>query len=311
MMMMMMMMKPLVSVVIPVYGADSILPELIKQINEKGTSIEYELEIILVDDRGSDKSWSIIKELKKTSPNITGFKLSRNFEHAAITAGFEKSSGEYVVVMDCDLQDNPKYIPELFNKTKEGFDIICTLKKTKRYSKFRKITSNLFYYCSNWLSGVKLEDNLGGYTMLNRQAVDAFLLLKDKHRHLSILFAWLGYNRGFITVVHDDRFEGESSYSINTLLKHAVDSIVSNSTKLLSLTIGLSFVFILTSMILVISIIIRSFYTSFSIGWPSIVVLILFCTGFILLAVGIIGLYIGRVFEQTKDRPLFLIQEEV
>jgi dolichol-phosphate mannosyltransferase len=304
--------KPLISVVVPVYGSDLILPELVKQINDKGQSIEYDLEIVLIDDRGSDKTWALIKELKKTYPNIKGFKLSRNFgQHPAITAGFKKSNGQYVIVMDCDLQDNPKYIPELFNKSKEGFDIVCTLKKAKKYSKFRRITSNLFYYCSNWLTGVKLENNLGGYTMLNRQAVDSFLLLKDKHRHISILFAWLGYNRGFITVVHDDRFEGESSYSFNTLLKHAVDSIVSNSTKLLSLTIGLSFLFIFASMILIISIVIKSFYINFSIGWPSIVVLILLCTGFILLAIGIMGLYIGRIFEQTKDRPLFLIQDEV
>ena len=305
-------MKPLVSVVVPVYGADLILPELVKQINEKGKSVEYELEIILIDDCGSDKSWSIIKKLKKTTQNIKGYKLSRNFgQHAAITAGFEKANGDYVIVMDCDLQDNPKYIPELFNKTKEGFDIVCTLKKTKTYSKFRKITSNLFYFCYNTLSGVKLEANLGGYTLLNRQVVDAFLLLKDKHRHISILFAWLGYNRGFITVEHDDRFEGESSYSIKTLLKHAVDSLVSNSTKLLSLTVGLSFVFILTSIFMIISIIIKSFYTNFSIGWPSIIVIILFCTGFILLSIGVMGMYIARIFEQTKDRPLFLIQDEV
>jgi len=304
--------KPLLSVVVPVYGSDLILPELVKQINEKGKSIEYDIEIILVDDRGSDSTWLVIKELKKQTPNIKGFKLTKNFgQHYAITAGFEKSNGEYVVVMDCDLQDNPKYIPELFNKTKEGFDIICTLKKKKTCSRFRKITSDFFFLFNNWLSGVKLEHNLGGYVMLTRKVVDDFLRLKDQHRHLSILLAWLGYNRGFITVIHDDRFEGESSYSFSTLIKHAIDGIISNSTKLLSLTVGVSFVFILTSIISIISIIISSFYINFNIGWPSIVVLILFCTGFILLAVGITGMYVGRILEQSKDRPLFLIQEEV
>lgn len=303
--------KPLISVVIPVYGADLILPELVKQINEKGQSVEYNLEIILVDDRGSDNAWTIIKNLIIDTTNVKGYKLSRNFgQHAAITAGIEKSEGDYVVIMDCDLQDNPKYIPELFNKSKEGFDVICTIKNTKKHSKFRKITSDLFFRLNNWLSGVKLEDNLGGYVMFNRKVVTDFLRLKDQHRHLSILLAWLGFKRGYIKVQHDDRFEGKSSYKFGALLKHAIDGIISNSTRLLSLTVGLSFIFIFSSIASIFAIIISSFYIDFNVGWPSLVVIILFCTGFILMAIGITGMYVGRILEQVKDRPLFLIEEE-
>jgi glycosyltransferase involved in cell wall biosynthesis len=300
------------SIISPVYKAEKILPELVKRIDAVCRENAFNYELILVDDRSPDKSWEQVKILKCAFDNLKGLRLSRNFgQHYAITAGIAVAKGDVIIIMDCDLQDRPENIPQLIRKYDEGFDVVCTIKSNKKYKLYRRITSDLFFFIVNRLSDVKLENNLGTMTLINRKVANSYLDIKDYHRHSSMIISWLGFNRGFITVHQDPRLEGKSSYNLRSLIKHAINGVISQSDKLLRLSIGFGLTSFMASSVGVIYIVIRSFYVNFEMGWPSLVVLILFTTGIILLMLGITGLYIGKTFEQVKNRPLYLVAEEI
>lgn len=300
-----------ISVVSPVYNASAILPELVKRISLVCEENNYDYEIVLVDDYSKDNSWEVVKELSKSFKALRGFKLSRNFgQHYALTAAITKAVGDVVIIMDCDLQDNPTYIPKLIERHKEGFNVVCTLKESKKYSWYRRITSDIFFTIINKLSDVQLERNLGTFTLIDRKVANEFLKIKDYHRHTSLIFSWLGFKRGYVQVVHDQRFEGKSSYNLKKLIAHAINGVISQSDKILRWSITLGLVLFIASILGILYILIKSFFVHFDKGWPSIFVAIIACTGIILLMLGILGLYIGKIFEQVKERPLFIIEEE-
>ncbi|MFN5217446.1 MAG: glycosyltransferase family 2 protein [Sphingomonadales bacterium] len=300
-----------ISIISPVYKAEKILPELVRRIDLVCKENHLDAEIILVDDRSPDQSWSVLSALVKEYPILRAYRLSKNFgQHYAITAGISVSSGDVMILMDCDLQDRPENIPLLLEKYREGYDVVCTLKSQKKYSLYRKLSSDLFFLAVNTLSDVKLEKNLGTMTLINRKVADAFMDIRDYHRHSSMIIAWLGFNRGHVQVVQDDRFEGKSSYNFRSLIRHAINGVVSQSDKLLRLSIAFGMCSFIASLLGVMYIIVKSFFVQFEMGWPSIVVLILFTTGIILLMLGIAGLYIGKIFDQVKNRPLFIIAEQ-
>lgn len=299
------------SIVSPVYRAARILPELVRRISATCEEHSLEYEIILVDDRSPDDSWAVLQNLTFSNARLKAYRLSRNFgQHYAITAGITKASGDLILVMDCDLQDNPSYIPELIKKQAEGYNVVCTIKQQKEYSWYRRLTSDLFFFVVNRLSDVKLEKNLGTMTLIDRQVADEYIKIRDYHRHSSMIFSWLGFKRGFIDIVQDQRLEGKSSYTFSRLLHHAINGVISQSDRLLRLSITFGMFMFGAALFGAAYIIIRSFFYKFEVGWPSVVVLILFTTGIILLMLGIAGLYIGKTFEQVKDRPLFIIAEE-
>jgi glycosyltransferase involved in cell wall biosynthesis len=299
------------SIVSPVYKASNILPILLERIVYVCNQNEYEFEIILIDDASPDDSWNQIIALSKLYPQLKGYKLSRNFgQHYAVTAGIHNSHGDYIVIMDCDLQDNPEYIPVFVNKALEGYNVVCSIKNNKEYSLFRKLTSDLYFFIINQLSDVKLEKNLGTMTLIDRKVAVAFLRVKEYHRHSSMIFSWLGFNRSYIRIIHDARYSGKSSYSIQKLVSHAVNGIISQSNKLLKFSISIGLFLFGLSVIGSVYVVIRSFSTNFLPGWPSLSVLVLFTSGVILLMIGILGVYLGKVFEQVKERPLYFISEE-
>ncbi len=300
-----------ISIISPVYKAEKILPALVQRINAVITSQQWDAEIILIDDRSPDGSWEVLQSLAAQYSVVRAFRLSKNFgQHYAITAGISVATGSVMIIMDCDLQDRPENMPLMLEKHHEGYDVVCTLKSQKKYSLYRKLTSDLFFFIVNNLSDVKLEKNLGTMTLINRKVADAFSGIRDYHRHSSMIIAWLGFRRGFVQVQQDDRFEGKSSYTWKSLFKHAINGVISQSDKLLRLSIGFGLASFMASLLGVAYIIIKSFFVQFEMGWPSIVVLILFTTGIILLMLGIAGLYIGKTFEQVKHRPLFIIAEQ-
>jgi glycosyltransferase involved in cell wall biosynthesis len=297
------------SVVSPVYHAAPILAELVKRIAEVCRARQYDFEIILVEDHGNDDSWIRICELAKVYPELKGFRLSRNFgQHYAITAGIAKAQGDMMVIMDCDLQDDPAYLPQLIEKQQQGFNVVCTIKKQKKYSMYRRFASDLFFKIINNLSDIRLENGLGTMTLIDRKVADEYLKIKDYHRHSSMIFSWLGFKRGFIDIEHLPRFEGKSSYNLKKLIHHAINGVISQSDKLLRWSITAGFFMFGASLLGVLFIVIKSFYHRFEVGWPSLVVLILFTTGIILFMLGITGIYIGKIFEQVKERPLYIIE---
>lgn len=305
----------LISVVSPVYRAEKIIPELVRRITEEVSKITDRFEIVLVEDCGPDNSWAKIEEEARRDSRVKGVKLSRNFgQHYAITAGLSYSQGDYTVVIDCDLQDNPKYIADLYKAALEGNDIVYTVKQSRKHSFFKNITAMAFNAVFNYLTendGAASSKNIGAFSMLSRKVVNAFLSIQDTHRHYLMVLRMLGFQKAYIDIEHEHRFEGRSSYSFGKLVKHAMNGITSQSDKLLRLSIGLGFTMFLLSFLWAVVIIAKYFTTGLLSGYTSTIVVALLGTGLILMSIGVMGIYVGKIFEQTKGRPLFIVDKSV
>jgi dolichol-phosphate mannosyltransferase len=295
--------------------AGDIVDELVKQITETIEVITTDYEIILIEDRSSDNSWDRIKQICSTNSRVKGVQLSRNFgQHFAITAGIDLALGDYLVVIDCDLQDDPKYMIDMYAKMKEGYDIVYTLKSNRKHSFFKNITAVLFNYVYNYLCDNKLTQsnkNIGAYSMINRKVATAFKSYNDYHRHYLIVLRWLGFNYCYVPIEHKKRFSGKSSYNFSRLMKHALDGIVSQSDKLLRIFISIGIIISSFSFLSIIIIVVQYFMHGFLSGWASTTVILLFATGIILMGIGVLGIYLGKTFEQTKNRPKYIISEKL
>lgn len=302
---------PLISVVSPVYRAEKIVPELVRRISEEVSKITPNFEILLVEDGSPDNSWAAIETACKTDNKVKGIKLSRNFgQHHAITAGIELARGEYVVVMDCDLQDDPIYIAKLYEQAQAGFDIIYTRKAERKHSFWKNITAGIFNRIFNYLIDNKnnqASGNVGSFSMLSRKAVNAFCAVTEYQRHYLMVLRWLGFDSTYVEIEHKARFEGKSSYTLSKLLAHALNGITSQSDKLLRINVTIGIFLSLLSFLSILVIIILYFTNGFMSGWASLITVILFSTGVLLTSIGISGIYIGKTFEQTKNRPKYLI----
>ena len=303
--------NPYISIISPVYQAEGIIDELVSQIQFSIKNLSNYYEILLVDDGSSDKSWEKIEDNCRKIKEVKGLKLSRNFgQHYAITAGIEKAKGDYIVVIDCDLQDDPKYIPEMYNKIKEGYDIVYTLKEKRKHSYFKNITATLFSLIFNYLSeskNIQSHKNIGAYSMISRKVADAFNAYNDYHRHYLMVLRWLGFKSCYLSIEHKERFSGTSSYTISKLFNHAIDGITSQSDRLLRLFVNIGLIVSFLSFLSIILIVILYFVQGFMSGWASLIVFLLFSTGLILTGIGVLGIYLGKTFEQTKNRPKYLI----
>ena len=306
---------PLLSIVSPVYRAAEIVPELVQRISESVRTITDEFEIILVEDGSPDNSWDQIAAIGAHNSNVKGIKLSRNFgQHYAITAGLAHARGRYVVVMDCDLQHDPKYIPTMFAEAQQGHDIVFTCKQVRKHSLLRNLFAKCYNYVFNWLaeSDTMFSNNeVGAYSLLSRKVVDAFCSIKDRDRHYLLVLRWLGFSSTYLTIEHSERHSGRSSYSFWKLVEHAISGITSQSTFLLRISVGIGLAFCALSITTAFALVILYFVYGFKEGWASVVVLILLSTGVTLMSIGVAGIYIGRTFEQSKERPLFIVDRTV
>ncbi len=304
-----------ISIISPVYGAEKIVKKLVLEIQNCIQPLRVEYEIILVEDGSPDDSWARIEEVCASNPKVKGVRLSRNFgQHYAISAGLEMSDSDYAIVMDCDLQDNPEYIPEMVRQAEKGFDIVYTVKEQRAHNWFKNITAKVFNSIFNFLidnSSYKAHKNIGSYSLVNRKVVEAYLQVKDSRRHYLMILRWLGFKSTFIEIEHRERFEGRSSYDFRRLLNHAIDGITSQSDKLLRLSIYVGMLMSAVAFIAGLYVVIRSFIDPFQSGWASVIVLILFVGGITIISIGISGIYIGRTFEQSKGRPLYLIDKKL
>jgi glycosyltransferase involved in cell wall biosynthesis len=305
----------LLSIVSPVYQAQNIVKTLVAKICDAVQTITEDFEIILVEDGSMDNSWLAIEEAAQQNKHVKGIKLSRNFgQHFAITAGISKAKGNFVVVMDCDLQEDPKYIPILYQKILEGYEIVFTEKEKKKHSLFKKMTSFLFNYLYNFLVNEKMQKRsvaIANLSIVSRKAVDAYLSFNDyRHQYISVL-RWIGFKYETIEIAHEKRFEGKSSYSLYKMWSLGLDAIVSQSDKLLRMTIGLGFILFLISMLSVLAILILYMFIPFAHGWASLATLIIFTSGVIVFSIGICGIYIGKTFEQTKMRPRYIVDKTI
>lgn len=306
--------NPLISVVSPVYRAEAILDTFVERVVDAVSKITRNYEIILVDDGSPDGSWSKIQQACAGNKRIRGVKLSRNFgQHVAINACMEFSRGDYVALMDCDLQDDPAYLQKMYELFDEETDYVITLRQTKNQSMLRKMAGGFFYKTYNWLANGNLHENIGGFSILTRKVVDAYLRIGDYNRYYLLGLSWLGFSRKVLVVENQQRHVGTSTYTLMRLMKLAFSSIISYSEKLLSLAIIMGVIYMVASVLGGLYIVFDILYFNgvYASGWPSLIVLLLFSVGIILFCVGVAALYIGNIFTQVKGRPRYIVDEAV
>jgi dolichol-phosphate mannosyltransferase len=303
----------LISVVTPVYMAEKIVELLVLEIAKAVEAITSDYEIILVEDGSKDNSWEcIVKECKKDK-RVKGVKLSRNFgQHYAITAGLDKAKGEWIVLMDCDLQDQPSEIIKLFNKANQGYDIVLARRESRKDKKSKIIFSNLFYKVLGYLTGTNQDPAVANFGIYHSKVIAAVSSLRESIRYFPTMVKWVGFKSSSVNVDHDYRKIGKTSYNFKRLLKLSLDIILSNSDKPIKLTIKVGFTIAFISFLMGIYTFIRYQAGQITVlGYTSLLISIWFLSGIILAVLGIIGLYIGKTFEGVKKRPIYIIDQEI
>jgi dolichol-phosphate mannosyltransferase len=301
----------LLSIVSPVYKAENIIDELVRRIKESVSGITPDYEIILVEDGSKDQSWNKIIEHCQIDEKVRGIKLSRNFgQHHAITAGLDCCKGDWIVVMDCDLQDQPEEISKLYEEALKGFDIVYARRKQRYDSYFKKLTSKIFYKLFAWLSGVPQDGTIANFGIYSSKAIQAVNELREPLRSFATMIKWVGFKSTGIYVEHAERFAGKSTYNFKKLFQLALDISLSFSDKPLRMTVKLGVIISGSAFLFGLYNLYKYFTGRITEpGFTSLILSLWFLSGLIIFILGIIGLYLGKVFEGIKERPLYIIEK--
>ncbi|MBB4806607.1 dolichol-phosphate mannosyltransferase [Chryseobacterium defluvii] len=301
----------MISIVSPVYRAEKILPLLVSEISHAAEKIGEDYEIILVDDRSLDDSWEVMKSLAKENAHVKIYRLSRNFgQHPTIMAGLSKATGDWVVVMDCDMQDQPKEIEKLYKKATEGYDVVLARREIRIDSALKKLSSKIFYKVFNYLAGIEINNEIANFGIYNRKVVQSILKINDAIKFFPLFVNWVGYKTTTVSVEHASREEGKSAYSLSRLISLAFNVIISFSDKPLKIFVGFGSVISLLSILVAVFFAVRYVEgKTTEPGFSSLILSIWFLSGVIISCIGIVGIYLGKTFNQTKNRPVFIIDE--
>ena len=303
---------PEISIVIPVYGCDACLVALHRRLTTMLAGLDVGHEIVYVDDRSPDGAWNTLLELAAEDPAVRLVRLSRNWgQHAAVTAGLQASRGRWAVVMDCDLQDPPEEIPRLYATALEGNDIVLTRRDRRRQTMRRRIAAVAYLRLRSLFLGIKIDPEYGSMSILSRKVVDSFLSVGDHHRQYMLILHWLGFHRAVIEVAHGERPDGRSSYGLRSLLTIAADGMFFQTTVLLRKIVYAGFAIAFCGLLAAAYFIYSYFVADPLPGWTSVVVLMLVLSGVIIVTTGITGMYVGKIFEQVKGRPSFVVDTVV
>lgn len=299
------------SIVSPVFNAKDTLHDLVDRVQANVPTAFDAFEIILVDDYSRDNSWLIIEQIAQVNPNVKGVKLSRNFgQHYAISAGLEQVTGDWVIVMDCDLQDRPEEFEKLYGALKLDYQIALARRKERKDKFFRKFFSWLFYRVLTWLTGAEQDARVANYGIYSRFVIDHVVRMGDKIRYFPTMVKWLGFSYVKVDVQHAEREFGKSNYSIRKNLNMALNIILAYSDKPIRIIVKAGFWIALVSFIFAIKIVIQWLLGGIVVmGYASLIVSIWFLSGCILSTLGIIGLYIGKIFQGVQNRPTFVIEK--
>jgi len=298
-----------ISVVIPVYRAESCLEELYRRLKAALEPLTADFEIMLVEDCGGDRSWPLIVELAQRDPRVKGIQFSRNFgQHYGITAGLDRCNGDWVVVMDCDLQDRPEEIPRLYAKAQEGHEIVVARRGKRSDPLLKRFSSWLYYSVFSWLADMDYDPQAGNFRILSRKVINNYRNMRERSRFFGSLINWMGFPFTSIDVQHDERFAGDSSYTFGKLWRLGAETIIAYSDKPLRIAVRLGF-FIATCAFLygLYILFLALFHGSPVTGWSSLIVSIYFMGGVIVAILGILGIYLGKTYDETKCRPLYVI----
>jgi dolichol-phosphate mannosyltransferase len=304
---------PEISVVIPVYQAEQLVDELLRQLTSTlgGMGISY--EIVLVEDRGPDNSWAEIRKGCAIYSNVRAIRLSRNFgQHYAISAGLLEAKGEWVVVMDCDLQDQPGEIPKLYACANQGNDVVLARRVVRQDTWLKRLSSRLFYGTLAYLTGTEQDASVANFGIYHRKVIAAINSMPESIRYFPTMVRWVGFRSTKLDVAHAMRPEGKTSYSLKKLLNLALDICLANSEKPIRLTIKFGLLVGFVGFIYAIYVAIRALLGEIPVpGYASLLVSLWILSGLMISIIGIVGLYVGKSFEGIKNRPIFIVDESI
>jgi polyisoprenyl-phosphate glycosyltransferase len=302
-----------ISVVAPIYNEVDTLPELHRRLTDVLAPLGP-YEVVLVDDGSSDGSWSRLLELAAADPHLRLVRLSRNFGHqAALSAGLDASRGEAVVIMDGDLQDPPEVIPRLVRSWRDGYDVVYAVRNEREGETWARTASAAsFYRVLQRMTSTPIPRNAGDFRLLSRRAVDALAQMPERARFLRGMTSWIGFRQVGVSYDRDARYAGRSKYSLARQLRLAFDAISSFSTVPIKAVTALGFALVLFCVAVLAWTLYVRFFTADSVqGWTSVIAIVLLLGGVQLLSLGVIGQYVARIFDETKQRPLYLVEEVV
>jgi len=302
----------ILSVVVPVYGCKTCLYELFFRLKDTLEKITPDFEIILVNDASPDSAWEVIEDLAKKDKRVKGIDLSRNFgQHYAITAGLDHCMGEWVVVMDCDLQDQPEEIIKLYNEAINGYQIVFAQRIKRKDKLLKRVTSRLFYSILGYLTNTNQDPTIANFGIYHKKVIDSIRNMGDYHRYFPTMVRWVGFEHTKICVSHAERVDGHTSYSLKMLTRLSVDIILSFSDKPLRLTVKFGFIMSCLSLIFALYNLILFFNNKILVpGYTSLIISVWFLSGLIITLLGVVGLYIGKTFDSVKGRPTYFIMRK-
>lgn len=299
------------SVVSPVYRGEKMLSELVERIHKAISPLTDNYEIVLVNDCSPDNSWECISEICKVDKKVKGINLSRNFgQPYAITAGLTYAKGNYIAVIDCDLQNKPEDLPAMYQKALEGYDVVSARRVVREDTFMKRMSSAIFHMVYDFLSGFDTDKAVAEFGIYSRKIVDVYCSIPEYSRSFVELIHTLGFKKTTVDVLHDHRLEGKSSYNLYRLLKLSYNSIISNSNRPLHLAVALGLIMSILSFLMAIYNIFAKFWGLNEVaGYTSTIFSIWFVGGLLLLMMGVLGLYIGKIFDQVKGRPVFIVSD--
>lgn len=304
----------LLSVIIPVYYEEAVVEACYKELKRVMVQNKWQYELIFVNDGSKDKTLEILRSISAEDKNVKVIDFSRNFGHQiAVTAGLFHCIGDAAVVIDADLQDPPHVIEKMMAKWQEGYDVVYAKRKQRKGETFFKlITAKYFYRLLHYMAEIEIPMDTGDFRLMNRKVIEAFKKMPERNRFVRGMVSWVGFDQTYIEYERDVRFAGETKYPLKKMLRFASDGIISFSTKPLKLVRSLGFLTIFIAIALFIYSLVSKFILhSVVSGWTSLMVAITFFSGVQLFSIGLLGEYIARIYDESKNRPLYLIKEKI
>ncbi|HDR7913216.1 TPA: glycosyltransferase family 2 protein [Bacillus wiedmannii] len=307
-------MQKLISVVVPMYFEEEVAQECYNRLKSVMLQNDINYEFVFVNDGSTDRTMEILSEIAANDYRTKIVDFARNFGHQiAVTAGIAAAKGDAIVIIDADLQDPPEVIPELIAKWEEGYEVVYAKRKQRKGETwFKLLTAKYFYKFLNYMSDIDIPKDTGDFRIIDRKVADVFNQMTERNRFIRGMMSWVGFRQTYVEYERDERFAGETKYPLKKMIKFASDGIIAFSTKPLRIVMTLGLLSVLISIIVLLyTITVKIIGTSTQTGWASIMVAITFFSGIQLLGLGIVGQYIARIYDESKNRPIYIVKETI
>ncbi|PGZ34521.1 glycosyltransferase [Bacillus anthracis] len=307
-------MQKIISVVVPMYFEEEVAQECYNRLKSVMLENNINYEFIFVNDGSIDRTMEILSEIATTDYRTKVINFARNFGHqVAVTAGIAAAKGDAIVIIDADLQDPPEVIPELIAKWEEGYEVVYAKRKQRKGETwFKLVTAKYFYKFLNYMSDIDIPKDTGDFRIIDRKVADVFNQMTERNRFIRGMMSWVGFRQTYVEYERDERFAGETKYPLKKMIKFASDGIIAFSTKPLRIVMSLGLLSVLVSIIVLLyTITVKIIENGTQTGWASIMITITFFSGIQFLGLGIIGQYIARIYDESKNRPIYIMKETI